>query len=161
MPDATPPTPREERPAPPFFRSMQREMNQFLDRFRGQSFATPAEFFDAVTGPMFPAIDVVETEEAMVITAEVPGVKEEDLDVSIQNSTLVLKGEKSSDREEKEQDYHLVERRYGSFRRQVPLGFTPAEDAVTATFADGVLKLTIAKPEEARQPVRKVEISRA
>lgn len=159
MPDSRPPAPLNERNAP-FFQSMQREMNQFLDRFRGQNVQTPADFFDAISSPLFPAIDVVETEDSMEITAEVPGVKEEDLDVSIVQNTLVLKGEKSSDHEQKEQDFHLVERRYGSFRRQVPLGFAPAEDAIKATFADGILKLTIAKPDEAKQTVRKVAISR-
>ena len=144
----------------PFFQSMQREMNQFFDRFRGQPVTSPGEFFEALSAPMFPALDMSESENAVEITAEIPGVKEEDLDISIAQNTLILKGEKSSDHEEKKQDYHLVERRYGSFRRQVPLGFMPADDAVKATFADGVLKLTIAKPEEAKRSVQKIKVSR-
>lgn len=144
----------------PFFHTMQREMNQFLDRFRGPAPSTPGEFFEALTTGVFPAIDVVETDTSMEITAEMPGVKESDLDISIAKNTLVLKGEKSSDHEEKDHEFHVVERRYGSFRRQVPLGFTPAEGAVQATFADGVLKLVIAKPEEAKSTVQKINISR-
>lgn len=153
-------TPLNERGAP-FFTHMQREMNQWLDRFRGQQTPSGDGFFEALTGPQFPAIDIAETDDAIEITAEIPGVKEEDLDISIAQNALVIKGEKSSDHEQKEQDFHLVERRFGSFRRQVPLGFTPGDDAVTATFEQGVLKLKIAKPEEAKQTVRKIQISKS
>ena len=73
---------------------------------------------------------------------------------------LILKGEKSSDTEDRQKDYHLVERRYGSFRRQVPLGFVPEQGAVSATFDNGVLKLTITKPEGVQGGVQKVRISR-
>jgi HSP20 family protein len=139
---------------------MQREMNQFLDRFRGTGVTTPTDFFEAMTGPAFPAIDVAETEDAMEITAEIPGVSEEDLDITIAQNTLVLKGEKTNQHEETKQDMHFVERRYGSFRRQIPLGFMPADGAVTAEFKDGVLKLRVAKPEEARQSVQKIKISK-
>ena len=107
-----------------------------------------------------PALDIAETDNEKEITAEIPGVKEDDLDISISNGVLTLKGEKSSDHEEKEQDYHLVERRYGSFRRQVPLGFAPEDGAVDAKFADGVLKLKIAKPAEAKKAVQKISISK-
>ncbi len=109
---------------------------------------------------MMPALDIVETDEAIEITAEIPGVKESDLDVSIANDVLTLKGEKSSDHEEKEDTDHLVERRYGNLRRSIPLGFTPHEDAVVAKFADGVLKLRIAKPAEAKASVRKIKIDK-
>ena len=74
---------------------------------------------------------------------------------------LTLKGEKTSDHEDKEQDFHLVERRYGSFRRQLPIGFTPDDGAVDATFVNGVLKLKISKPAGANEPVQKIKISKA
>jgi HSP20 family protein len=160
MADQKSPTPPST-PSVPFFGSMQREMNQWLDRFRPHPLAHSDSFFDRLAGPGFPALDVVETEDAIEITAEVPGVSEDDLDVSLAQNMLVLRGEKSSDHEEKEQDFHLVERRYGSFRRQVPLGFTPEDEAVSATFKDGVLKLRIAKPDEAKQTQRKIKISHA
>lgn len=155
------PAPTSSDPASPFFRDMRREMGQLLDRFRGQPMTGPADFFDALSGPAFPAIDVVETADALEVTAEIPGVKQDDLDISISHNALVLKGEKTSEHEQNEQDYHLVERRYGSFRRQIALGFVPEADAVEARFADGVLKLTIAKPDEAKQATRKIEISNA
>ncbi len=159
MPDKTP-TPRSGDHNSPFFQSMQREMNQFFDRFRSREMSTPAEFFDAFTGPAFPALDVVETDEAMEITAEVPGVTEEDLDVTVSHDTLILKGEKSNQHEETKADIHFVERRYGSFRRQIPLGFVPADGGVQAQFQNGVLKLRVLKPEETRKNVQKIEISK-
>ncbi len=152
--------PTTERTSPPFFQSMQREMNEFLDRFRGYTLSSPGEFFDAMKGPVFPAIDFAEADGVVEITADIPGVKEEDLDITISQDVLILKGKKSSDHEEKEEDYHLVERRYGSFRRQVPLGFVPSEGAVDAKFADGVLKLKISKPEGGNEAVQKVKISK-
>jgi HSP20 family protein len=158
MPQQQTPVPTTERGGP-FFQSMQREMNQFLDRFRAHSMTTPGDFFDALNAPAFPALDIAETDDAMEITAEIPGVKEDDLDISISQDVLTLKGEKSSDHEEKDRDYHLVERRYGSFRRRLPLGFTPVDGAVTATFKDGVLKLKVAKPEESKEAVQKIKIS--
>lgn len=144
----------------PMFQSFQREMNQLLDRFRSPLVPSNADAFAAFTGPAFPAMDIAETDEAVEVTAEMPGVKEEDLDVSINGDLLVLKGEKSAKEEKKEADYQLVERRYGSFRRQIPLGFVPADGSVEAKFADGVLSLIIAKPKDAKPQVQKVSIKK-
>ena len=144
-----------------FFPSFQREMNRFLDQFRSGFPMTDDATRAMFSEPSFPAIDVVETDDAFDISAEVPGVKEDDLDVSISGTTLVLKGEKSSDHEEKEDNYHLIERRYGSFRRQIPLGFSPEEGAVEAEFADGLLKLRIAKPATAKAAVQKIDIKKS
>lgn len=113
---------------------------------------------DVFTGPSFPAIDLIETQDALEISAEVPGVKEDDLDVTIAGDTLVLKGEKSAEHEEKENNYHMVERRYGTFRRHIPLGFAPDDGAVKAEFKDGILKLRIAKPANAKEDVQKIDI---
>lgn len=154
------PTQRTDPTRYPFFRSLEREMSEFFDRFRGMSPAGPGAFFESLNAPLFPALDAAETDDAVEITAEMPGVKEDDLDVSISGDVLTLQGEKSSDHEEKEENYHLVERRYGSFRRRIPLGFTPDEGAVEAKFDNGVLKLKIAKPANAKNPVQKIKIKK-
>ena len=144
----------------PFFTSLQREMNRLFDQFRN-GFPTPDMALPSgFSGSMFPAIDVVDTDEAMEISAEVPGVKEQDLDASIAGDVLTLKGEKSSDHEKTEDNYHLTERRYGSFRRQIPLGFSPEDGAVETHFADGILKLRIVKPVTAKADVQKIEIKK-
>ncbi|MCE8005956.1 Hsp20/alpha crystallin family protein [Aestuariivita sp.] len=146
---------------PAFLRSMQQEVNQMLERFRSGQPERLTEFLSANGASDFPAIDVAETDDAIEITAEVPGMEEDDLDVSVAGGVLTLKGEKSSDREESDKDYYLVERRYGAFRRQVPLGFAPEDGAVTAEFRDGLLKLTIAKPAETKAAVQKIDIKKS
>ena len=108
-----------------------------------------------------PALDIAETDTAVEVTAELPGVQEQDLEVSITDGVLTLKGEKATDREEKEKDYHLVERRYGSFRRSIPLGFVPEDGKVEAHFADGILKLRIEKPATAVSKTQTIKIAKA
>ena len=144
-----------------FFPNLQREMNRLFEQFRtGYPFPDVAN--RSVFGTAgFPAIDVVDTDEVLKVSAEVPGVKEEDLDVSISGEVLTLKGEKSSDHEEKEDNYHRIERQYGSFRRQIPLGFTPEEGAVKASFKDGILSLTIKKPANVKSGVQKIAIGKS
>ncbi len=139
----------------PFFEQLQHEMERLFDRFRGY----PPVAAQSLGLALRPAIDMTETEDTVEITAEVPGVGSDDLDVSLSGDMLVIKGEKSEERKEDEKNYHLHERSYGSFRRQIPLGFTPAEDAVSGDFADGVLKVTITKPAEAKTPSRKIAIN--
>jgi HSP20 family protein len=144
-----------------YFPSFQREMNRLIDQFRN---GFPIPEAGARTGfgaEMFPAIDVVETDETIEISAEVPGVSEKDLDASVSGGVLTLKGEKSSEHEENEDNYHRFERRYGSFRRQIPLGFTPKDGAVEAKYSDGVLKLTIAKPPAVKADIQKIDIGKS
>lgn len=139
---------------PPF----ENEMNRLVLPFRS-GFSSAAEYAHSVFyGPVFPAVDVIETKDAIEISAEVPGVKKDDLDATISGKTLILKGEKSHDHEQNEDTYHLTEGRYGSFRHQIPLGFIPEKGAVDANFVDGFLKLRIAKPATARAQVQKINI---
>lgn len=142
---------------PPFFESFQKEMSQMLDHLRGTAMPQPTEG----NGVLIPAIDVVETNGGLKISAEVPGVREQDLDVSVHADTLVIKGEKSSDQEEKTEDYHLVERRRGNFRRHIPLGFVPDTGAVTAGFANGVLTVDIERPKDTSAGIQKIDIGGA
>ncbi len=142
----------------PFFRSFQNELAHMLDLNRrvapgGED--TPGFFEQFST---MPAVDFAETDTAVEVSAEVPGVSEEDLDVSVHGDVLIIKGEKSSDTEDEQKDYHYIERRYGSFRRQIPLGFVPDEGAVSADFEKGVLKLTVKKPKNGSGGVQKVKI---
>lgn len=141
----------------PFFEQLQQEMERLFDRFRGYP-PVAAQNMGFATA-LRPAIDVSETEDTIEVTAEVPGVTSDDLDVSLNGDVLVIKGEKSQERKEDEKNYHLHERSFGSFRRHIPLGFTPDDDAVNGDFADGVLKVTITKPAEAKTPNRKIAIN--
>ena len=144
--------------ASPFLHPFSKEMAQIIDQFRR---GTPSEAGDITSGfdaALMPSIDIAENDEGLEISAEIPGVKDEDLDVTINGEMLVIKGEKHSNREEKEKEYHLVERRYGSFRRQIPLGFAPEAEAVKADFSNGVLKLNIQKPANTKAGVQKITV---
>jgi len=160
MPQSQVPHPMTDRSAQPFLQAMHEEMNAFLDNLHGRQLAEVSDFLDSRSVTSFPALDIAETDGEIEVTAELPGIKEEDLDISISQGALFIKGEKSNDHQKTKKNFHVVERRYGSFGRQIPLGFTPDADAVEVVFADGVLKLTIAKPAEAKSNVRKIEISK-
>lgn len=143
-----------------FLQPFQKEMNRLMQQFRN-GFPMPDMHLSPVLGGAgFPAIDVVEKDDAVDVSAEVPGMSKADLDVSISGDMLTLKGEKSSDHEESEGNLRVVERRYGSFRRQIPIGFAPEEGATQAHFEDGVLTLRIAKPDAAKAAVQKININR-
>jgi len=133
----------------PFLQSFQSEMNNLFDRFNG-GFGRDLQ--------LLPAIDVAETDDAVEVSADIPGVAKDDLEVTVANDMLVIKGKKSDAREDKSKDWHLVERSYGSFRRQLALGFTPEDGKVEASFADGVLKLRIEKPKTVAAQNRRIEI---
>lgn len=142
----------------PFFEQLQQEMERLFDRFRGYPPLAGQGSFGTVGMGLKPAIDVAESDDSIEITVEIPGVDADDVDASLNGDMLVIKGEKSDERREDEKNYHMHERCYGSFRRQIPLGFTPAEDTIEGHFADGVLRLSIAKPPEVKAASRKIEI---
>ena len=108
-----------------------------------------------------PSIDVRETDTDLVVEAELPGMDEKDVSVTLSNDVLTLKGEKKSEREEKKEDYHLMERSYGSFQRSFRLGDTIDPDKVTAAFDKGVLKVTLAKRPEAVKTEKPIPIGKS
>ena len=116
-------------------------MERFLDRF-----AEPVwEPFEMVAGDWAPKLDVSETKEAMVVTAEMPGVDPKEIEIALTGDLLTLKGEKEKETVEKEERYHRVERTYGAFLRSVRLPMAVDGSKVTATFKNGVLIVTLPK----------------
>ncbi|MGH8352513.1 MAG: Hsp20/alpha crystallin family protein [Pseudomonas sp.] len=105
-----------------------------------------------------PAVDIVEQDKAFVITAEVPGLDEKNIEIKLSNGCLILTGEKRDEREEKRKDYYLSERHYGSFERSfaIPEGVDP--DKIEASYTKGVLTLTLPKRPEARKPEKVIPI---
>ena len=103
-------------------------------------------------------LDVAETKNDLVIKAEVPGMEPKDIDVSLSNGILTIKGEKKQEREEKEEDYHLVESSYGSFTRSVQLRREILSDKISASYKNGVLKITLPKSEEAKKKEIKIKV---
>lgn len=105
-----------------------------------------------------PAVDIVEKEDAFEISAELPSMDEQNIEVKLSNGNLTIKGEKKDEREEKKKDYYLSERHYGSFQRTfgLPEGVDP--ERIEAHFSKGVLTLHLPKKPEARQAEKTIQI---
>jgi len=109
-------------------------------------------------GEWLPSIDVSETKSDLVIKAELPGMDSKDIDISLSNGFLTIKGEKNQEKEEKDENYYLIERSYGSFTRSVRLPREVQSDKITASFKNGVLRVTLPKSEEAKKKEIKVKV---
>jgi len=104
-----------------------------------------------------PAIDIFEKEDKFVVKAELPGMKEEDVDVSVVGDTLTIKGEKKSESEVKEEDYYCCERSYGSFFRSIALPSNVDTKKIEASYEDGVLEVSLPKAPEVKP--KKISVS--
>ena len=111
------------------------------------------------TASFVPAVDVYEDAEKVVLKLEVPGIEEKDLDIRVENHTLTVKGERKFAQEEKEENFHRIERRYGSFYRAFTLPSTVDTENVDAKYNAGVLKLELKKKPEAQPRQIKVNIA--
>ena len=116
---------------------------------------------DPVTAASFvPPVDIYEDNQKVVLKLEVPGIDQKDLDVRVENHTLTVKGERKLETEEKEQNFHRIERRYGSFYRAFTLPSTVDTENVNANYNAGVLKLELKKKAEAQPKQIKVNIGK-
>lgn len=119
------------------------------------------EFFNDVVSSrrdnFVPSIDVSETDDKFLITAELPGMKKEDINISLENSRLSISGERNFEKEEEGKTYHRVETRYGSFNRSFQLPDNVDEESISATYQDGLLNITINKSEN--KVKKQIEIS--
>ncbi len=111
------------------------------------------------TASFVPAVDIYEDANKVVLKLEVPGIEEKDLDVRVENSTLTVKGERKFEKEEKEENFHRIERRYGSFYRSFTLPSTVNTENVAASYNAGVLKLELAKKPEAQPKQIKINVA--
>jgi HSP20 family protein len=111
------------------------------------------------TGAFVPAADVYEDEQNITLKVEVPGVDEKDIDVRVENNTLTVRGERKFEKEEKEENFHRAERRYGSFTRSFTLPNTVDAQNVEANYEKGVLNIRLAKKADAKPKQIKVNVS--
>ncbi len=111
------------------------------------------------TAAFVPAVDIYEDEKKVMLKLEVPGIDEKDLDVSMENNTLTVKGERKFESEEKEENFHRIERRYGSFFRAFTLPSTVDTEHVQAKYNAGVLKLELLKKPEAQPKQIKINVA--
>lgn len=133
-----------------------------VDPFQGLRF-----FEDAVTRmmneprisrPWSPAVDILETEEAVTVKADLPDVKTDDIDIRVENATMTLRGSRKFEKDDKVKGYHRIERSYGDFVRSFALPPTVEADKVAAEYKNGVLTITLPKKETAKPRQVKVEI---
>ena len=136
--------------------ALQERMNQLFSDVRGKRNVREEEL---IRSTWIPAVDIFETPEAIVLKAELPGITAQDISVEVQDNILTLKGEKKFEKETKEENYHRMERSYGSFQRAFTLPGTVQQEKATARFRDGILEIALPKVEGARPRRIKVEIS--
>lgn len=133
--------------------SLQNRMNSlFRDMNEGEGPISTAAFT--------PAADVYEDDKKIILKLEVPGIEEKDLDVRVENNTLTVKGERKFEKEEKEENFHRIERRYGSFYRAFTLPPTVDTEHVDASYSNGILKLELKKKPEAQPKQIKVNVGK-
>jgi HSP20 family protein len=111
------------------------------------------------TGSFIPAVDVYEDEHKIVLKLEIPGVSQDDVDIRLENSTLTVRGERKFEKEEKEENFHRIERRYGSFSRSFTLPNTVDTENIRANYEQGVLNIELSKRAEAKPKQIKVNVS--
>jgi HSP20 family protein len=139
-----------------YFRGFKTQVDSLFEDWFGRSMG----------GVLAPRVDVSEDERVVTLTAELPGVAEGDVDVSLEGDQLTIRGEKRSEHEHKKEQgnfrLHRTERSYGAFQRMITLPYRVDPDRVTAEFRDGVLKITLPKPAEAQveQRGRKIVVNR-
>jgi HSP20 family protein len=164
MPNKDLTTPTQARPisiwdAPfPQLTTFRSEFDNLFDRFFRGGNLPAASDGNGWNGPVVPNLDIAETDKAYQVSAELPGVEPGDINVTVTDGRLVIKGEKKAEKDEKGRDWHRVERSYGSFQRAVDLPLPVAEDKVEAQFAKGVLKITLPKAPEAQTATKKIAI---
>jgi HSP20 family protein len=124
--------------------------NLFREMNEGDSPLTTASFV--------PAVDIYEDPKKVVLKLEVPGIEEKDLDVRVENNTLTVKGERKFEKEEKEENFHRIERRYGTFFRSFTLPSTVDSEHINASYTNGILKLELSKKPEAQPKQIKVNV---
>ncbi len=163
--EPAPRLPREWEP----FESLRRQVDRMFEDFgRGSGLWSPfgRSMLDIKPSWPFeegrakvPAVDVCEREKEYEITAELPGMDASNVDVKLANGVLTIKGEKKEEKEQKEKDYYMSERRFGSFQRSFQLPEGIDEDRIQANFEKGVLTITLPKGAEAQKPEKKISIA--
>jgi HSP20 family protein len=127
--------------------SFGRDLERFFDRFENSS-----EELSSFT----PAVDIVENEDSLLLTVEIPGVNKEDVKLSVENNVLTISGEKKNNVEVKEDDFRRIERSYGSFSRSFNLSSRIDNEKIEARFENGILAVNLPKKEESKP--RQIEV---
>jgi HSP20 family protein len=141
------------------FRDLATTQREF-DRLFKEAFTPLFGEGDISTRTWAPPVDIFETENDIVLKAELPGVDPKDVEVKVEDNTLYLKGERKFEKEVKDENYHRIERSYGSFARSFSLPNSINAEKVKAEYKDGLLTLTLPKREEAKPKTIKINVSK-
>lgn len=142
------------------FNALRSEFDRvFEDFFRGRTGLARVDKING--GAVMPQIDVSEFETEMIVKAELPGVDEKDIDVTLSGDVLTIKGEKKYEHEDNEDNRKYVERHFGSFTRSMRLPFEAGDEDVSADMKNGVLSVTIPKPKNAQREAKRIEVRHA
>lgn len=155
---------RDDRPFESFRReieALQREMDRLFERVWGEaeSASLLPEYWSR--RELIPQLDVVEDDKAFHVNIELPGMDEKDVDVTLSDRVLTIRGEKKEDKETKEKDFYRRERAYGSFRRSIEIPVAVDTSKIEASFSKGVLKITLPKTKEAQEKIKHIEVKAA
>jgi HSP20 family protein len=145
------------------FDDFRREMDEMMSGFFGGASQSPRMrdlMAKMPAGVVNPAIDVTESDDAITLTAELPGLAEEDVDLTVRDGMLTLKGEKKHKHDEEKDNVHMTERSYGSFQRSMPVPDRVDAEKISAKFEKGVLKVVMPKKAEAVASARKIAIGK-
>ncbi len=132
--------------------SLRERMNRAFD----DVFANRGEDKDLTPSTWAPAVDIYETENELVLSAEVPGIAEKDIEIRVEDNTLQLRGERKFEKETKEENYHRIERSYGSFYRAFTLPNSIDSESIKAEHENGVLRVTMPKRQELKPRTVKI-----
>jgi HSP20 family protein len=139
------------------FLSLHREMNRLFDDVSHGMFGGPPPGGSQQYGPMMPSIDVSETDNEVRISADLPGVSESDIDVSLVDDMLTIRADKKLQKTDDKESYHFVERSYGTFLRSLRLPYSVESDNIRADFGNGVLTVTLPKCKD-KEKSRKIPV---
>ena len=148
------------------FALLHRQIDELFENF----FAEPRSLFGGSPGlgllgrkgeRALASVDVAETDDEVTVTADLPGMTEKDVEVTLDEDLLTIRGTRKEEREDTRKNYHLVERSYGEFHRSIPMPSGIDKDKAKATFKNGVLTLSLPKKPEARTARRRIEIEAA
>jgi HSP20 family protein len=142
------------------FNSLHREIDRVFGEFN-RGLLVPETHINNGSFNIAPRVNVSETDKTMEISAELPGVEDKDIEVTVVDGALQIKAEKKAEKEDKAKNYHLVERSYGVMQRSIPLSFNIDADKIKANFDKGVLNIILPKPPEAEAKKQKVKIKSA
>lgn len=137
---------------------LQNRLNSIFSDFARPGFEGDNSSESLAAGNFVPAVDVYEDAQKVVLKLEVPGIRREDLDIRVEGRTLTVRGERKLESEEKEENFHRIERRYGSFIRSFTLPATVDTESIDAQSADGVLTISLSKKPEAKPKQIEVKV---